>query len=197
MRDDATKEDAVNQRLALAAGIILVMAGCGFYTNVPAQVHVKTVDVPAKLEYKFDSSLGKVIVVATNPKVTFESLPGSIGITYDEMIVSYRTSDDKTMTDTPAGGLKIRTTVRVPSSHLVRDTAGNVTAGGNSGSVELGVLSPLVSKFGLTNFDKGNPTMLITLNGEDDARWQHSLTLNLPIQFAGSPACPANVANCP
>ena len=183
-----------------AAALAAALAGCGNFTNVPAQVFLKSVDVHAKIEYRYDSGIGRVVGLATNPKVTLESQQGSIGITFDEAIVSYFADPaaKNTISGTSPSGQAVPTSIRVSSSHLNKDANGNVTAGGSSGSVELAVLTPVISAYGRNAFFSGNPWMLITLNGEDDAGWSRTLEIRLPISLTGSPCAPTgtNPAGC-
>lgn len=169
---------------------ILATLGCGQFTNVPAQVKLKSVDAPALITYSFDATTRTTVATVTNPKVTFESELGSIGVTYDTMTVTFFTANGRNSipgTGTKAdGSTDLRFTVRIPSSHLNKDANGNITTPGTSGSVELPLLSPVVQQWGQTHFLEGNLSMAIELSGDDDATWPRSLTFTLPISLAGN-----------
>ena len=184
------------KRCIPVAFLLLTIGGCGQYTNIPAQVHLKSVDVPAGITYSFDATTKSIVSTVVNPKITLENELGSIGITFDTMTVTYFVASGRN--SIPNTGTKadssthLRVAIRVPSSQLNRDANGNVNAPGSSGSIELPVISPVVTSWGQTHFAEGNLSVAITLNGTDDASYPRSLDINLPITLSGSVAVPSS-----
>lgn len=180
---------AVKRYIPLAF-LLAAVGGCGQFTNVPAQIHVKSVDVPAAITYAFDATTRTTVATVANPKITLEGELGSIGITYDTMTITYFTANGRnsvpgtgTKTD---GSTDIRFSIRVPTSHLNRDSNGIVNAPAASGSVEIPIINPVVTKWGETHFLEGNLSAAVTLNGIDDASFPRSLDINLPIALQGN-----------
>lgn len=184
------------KRLLTLIGAALSCASCGLYTNIPAQVHVETV-TPATIDYTIASATQSAVYKETQPTVTLVAEPGSIGVTYDTMAITY---GDRTLAPVSSSDifpLTQRFTVRVESSNYPMDPGGaqpiDQTKVGqqiNVGktTVTLPVITRQVEDYGnkKANYANAGLTAEVTLSGWDDAGFPTSLPpIEIPITFTG------------
>ncbi|MGE3725229.1 MAG: hypothetical protein AB7I41_06740 [Candidatus Sericytochromatia bacterium] len=160
-----------------------LIGGCGLYTNIPAQIKVSAASessINASVTYTVDQS--RISAEIKNPKIALEGEPGSIGVTYDTITITYL---PESLSLNPKV-VTITGSVRVPSSHQF-DKEGNVLTG--KGLVELPVISSHVVELG-NPLSQGRINSQIsakvTLQGQDDAGWPASLDIYVPINFLSS-----------
>ena len=192
--------------LVSGAAIALGIAGCGWYTNVPAMIHVKSVE-PATVTVEFKTNKADQAVTATytNPTITLEGQPGSIGATYKDMRIAYY---DRAVSKEPdlnkpmaevAGGQEayLKAFVRVePSTQREDPSKGYIEMAGMSEKRLISGTAKFVAPI-ITNeiLSLGDPKATtrkslifarIVLTGEDDAKWQAVKEIFIPITFVDS-----------
>ncbi|MBU6427891.1 MAG: hypothetical protein KGR26_02665 [Cyanobacteria bacterium REEB65] len=199
-------------RTALTLGILTAaIGGCGWYTNIPAQITVKSLQ-PASVEYSTTTPSGgsaTTTAKVTQPVVTLEGEPGSVGVTYTEVSIIYHqpdgggTGQKGTVPSSINGGKPVLTAqnIRVDSSAMRTSAAsGSVDMVGMDPSAAANQKQPLA--LGVTEWTApvvtqdviafGKPTggntpgqiyAEIVLDGVDDAHFHSTLTLDIPITF--------------
>jgi len=187
--------------MGLALGLMTPVTSCGMYTNVPAQIHVKSV-LPASItvNYKEPAVGAKATYEAaiSDAVLTLAGEPGSIGATFYSVNVTF--TDGTTQKDgnpVAAAGLTkqaIDMSLRVESSVFREDPRKDELSDKNwedgkliigTGQMSLGAfVNREVLDYGFKS-TSNVVTALITLSGYDDARFPTSLTVNLPIVFTG------------
>ncbi|MFN8575421.1 MAG: hypothetical protein U0354_01055 [Candidatus Sericytochromatia bacterium] len=166
--------------LSLVALSSMTISACGQFTNFPAQYHIAgNSNLVATVSYPPSGATGSGVVVNL-PRLVIKGEPGSVGVTFNQMDISYNTPD--------ITASKTEVTVRVDSSHF-RDNNGNVIVDG--GSAELPIISPKVIDYGKRQ-NASNITAKVTLSGSDDAGWPTELTANVAIVFV-----PGGTASAP
>ncbi|PIQ26747.1 hypothetical protein COW36_00670 [bacterium (Candidatus Blackallbacteria) CG17_big_fil_post_rev_8_21_14_2_50_48_46] len=167
------------------AGLLLasVVAGCGLYTNIPAQVKISpgtNGGLRASVTYTVDQS--RISAEVKNPTLVLEGEPGSIGVTYDTINIEYL---PQSLTLNPRV-VRITGSVRVGSSHQFDKDGKPIPA---KGEVELPIISSHVVELG-NPLSQGRINSQIsakvTLEGTDDAGWPASLDVYVPINFLSS-----------
>lgn len=177
--------------LALAAAL----AGCGTFTNVPAMISVKDLK-PGVLTYQFtNATAGAREIKIDQPTVTLAGQPGSIGVTYDRMLVTYLDAQTEAPVDrAKLPPLSLRSTFRIDSSALPGPTGAtgliDQTKLGqqvfvSSTVLTLPVVNSYVEQYGLTVFSPG-VTAQVVLQGSDDAGFPADLAFYVPISFIGN-----------
>lgn len=160
-------------KFLLSMSIVLTSAlttACGPFTNFPAQYRIGgTSNLTAVIEYPATGASGNG--KARLPKLVLRGEPGSVGATFDSMVVKYNVPDLAQVT--------MPVSVRIDSSHF-RDKDGGVIA--ESSAVDLPVISPKVITYG-SRQGAGNISAEVELNGTDDAGWPTALKVNVPIVF--------------
>jgi hypothetical protein len=175
----------IGHRLA-GMGLAAVLAGCGLYTNIPAQVKVgASENITATVTYTVDQN--RISADVKNPKIALEGEPGSIGVTYDEIAIEYLPA---TLTLNPRT-VVIAGSIRVPSSHQF----GAATQTGTREIIvgktltEIPVISSHVVQLG-NPLSQGRINSQIsakvTLRGTDDAGFPASVEFFVPINFLSS-----------
>lgn len=162
--------------------LMAVLAGCGLYTNIPAQVQLDAPpsSVVATVDYKVQQ--GTISAEINNPTVTLAGEPGSIGVTYDEIAIEYLPQGLNLNPST----VVIAGSIRVPSSHQF-DENGNAVVG--TATTELPIISSQVVALGSPNTDgriNSQISAKVTLSGTDDAGFPASYTFFVPINFLTS-----------
>jgi hypothetical protein len=105
----------VKRTLLVATAALLSLPGCGWYTNIPAQIMVVAVK-PGRVTYQPPNASGQRLVEIEPPLVSFQGEPGSIGANFTQMSVVYQT----TALGTTGAGLpavKMGMSFRVESSN--------------------------------------------------------------------------------
>jgi len=175
----------------------LAMTGCGFYTNIPAQILIGEVK-PATLNYELIRTDGTREIKIEVPTVTLRAEPGSIGFTVDTLKVTYfrAVGSGKEQID-PAKipPLTLGTTFRVESSNFPSDPSGpniDQTAVGKSIYVgrytyTLPIITRHVEAFGAlpANYQDAAIYAQVSMSGVDDANFPSTYTFFVPITFNG------------
>ncbi|MEZ0367463.1 MAG: hypothetical protein ACAI44_00090 [Candidatus Sericytochromatia bacterium] len=167
--------------LGLSAALITGLAGCGLYTNIPAQIKLGASDnMTATVTYTVDQN--RISADVKNPKVALEGEAGSIGVTYNEIRIDYL---PESLSLNPRS-VVIAGSIRVPSSHQF--DANNKVVPGRT-VTELPIISSHVVQL-------GNPlsagrinsqiSAKVTLSGTDDAGFPASIVFFVPINFLSS-----------
>lgn len=152
------------------------LSGCGWYTNVPAQVGVVNIE-PATVQVALEGSKATF----TNPTVTLQGQYGSVGTTFGRADISY----DK---DSGIGNKSMAMSLRVEPTYLKKypkeTTAGNTDLEFTAGSGK--ALLPVVDQSVVDALKtKRSITATVTLVGLDDASFPTSVTLYVPIVSTG------------
>ncbi|MNR81283.1 hypothetical protein D3C72_120230 [compost metagenome] len=188
--------------MGLVLGVMAPLAGCGWYTNVPAQIHVKSVAPSAiTVTYKEPGTGAKATYDATisDAVLTLAGDPGSIGATFYQVKVDFTdgtTQDDKgnpakaTGLSTQAIDMSFRVEPSVFREDPRKDELGtkNWEEGKliiGTGQMSLGaIVNRQVLDYGFKR-TSNVVTALVTLSGYDDAKFPTSVTVNVPITFTG------------
>lgn len=167
----------------LAASVLLAsgLSSCGWYTNVPAQVHVQNVD-PGTVSIVYNGAT----TTFTNPTVSAISEPGSIGVTYSDAKINYIGADGKSAL-TADMGINLRVEASVPTS-----TPNNASGGQTGGTTVVATIGksvfPIVNSqvlgYGKSN-NNGSLSAQVTMTGIDDAHFPSTLVFYVPIVFSG------------
>lgn len=192
--------------LLLAIATALGMAGCGWYTNVPAMIHVKSVE-PATVTVEFTKNKTDNVVTAkyTQPTITLESQPGSIGATFKDMRIAYydrslgQGPDPKKPMPEIGGGqeLYLKAYVRVEPSTLHEDPSKGYLEMKDIPDKRLVIgsakfVAPVITNEVLALGDPASSTRKslifcrVVIEGEDDAKWPYSKEVFIPISFVDS-----------
>lgn len=181
-----------------AAALCLPAAGCGWYTNIPAQVAVHSVK-PGRVTYEPPDTRGIREIKVEAPVVVLQTEPGSIGVNFDSMTVTYRLINRSVVSASKLPGLQMGFSFRVDSANYpVQPAAAKVPQADQGVTVDVGkrelefpVITRHVEQFGLeTQAPEGNAPMVTaecTLSGVDDANLGVSLPVFVPIYFSGTP----------
>lgn len=165
----------------------LLLAGCGYYTNVPAQIKL---DVPS------DSNITATVTYTVgegsqlsadihNPKIALTGEPGSIGVSYDSISIKY-------LPESVSPAVTIRGSIRVPSSHQFDENSNIVTG---RVEAEIPVLSSKIVQLGsplAANRITSQISAQVTLSGTDDAGFPASYEFFVPINFLTTSAVATN-----
>ncbi|HEY9856469.1 MAG TPA: hypothetical protein V6D05_12080 [Stenomitos sp.] len=162
------------KRIGIIA-VVAALSGCGWYTNVPAQVSVVNIE-PATVQVAIEGTK----VTFTNPTVTVQGQNGSIGTTFGTATVSY----DK---DSGIASKSMAMSLRVEPTYLKKyptesSTTTDVEFTPGSGKALLPVVDQSVVDALKT---KRSITATVTLLGLDDAQFPTSVTLYVPIVSTG------------
>lgn len=175
-------------RLAPVLGTLVVLtglAGCGAYTNVPAQVHVTHIE-PATVGVVFSGTNPPQF---TNPTVTITGEPGSIGTNLWKANIAYKVGTETAekamfLTDS-AISLRVE-----PSMLKSYGTSGNSSTAPEfvlgSGKAVMPVVNQKILDYAKSTDPKpGSLNAIVTLTGGDDALWPTNVTFQIPIVFSG------------
>lgn len=192
--------------LVSGAAAALGMAGCGWYTNVPAMIHVKSV-VPATVTVEFTKNKTDNVVTAkyTQPEITLESQPGSIGATFKDMRIAYYDASAGTPPSVASPSLDIFSGKELYLKAFVRVEPSTMHEDPSKGYLEMKdipdkrliigsgkFVAPVINNHVLEQGDPGKATRKnlifcrIVLEGEDDAKWPYSKEVFIPISFVDS-----------
>jgi len=156
----------------------LLLAGCGYYTNLPAQIKLDAPtdnNITATVTYTVGEA-NQLSADIKNPKVALTGEPGSIGVTYDEISIKY-------LPESVSPAVTIAGSIRVPSSHQF-DENSNVITG--RVETEIPVLSSKIVQLGsplASNRITSQISAQVTLSGTDDAGFPASYQFFVPINF--------------
>lgn len=174
--------------MGFALSLMVSAPGCGWYTNVPAQIHARS--VPSVI-VTYEPGSGTPYKATVNDAVmTLAGQPGSIGASFRNVNVSYY----KPGSDDPVFERSFPIDLRVEPSIYREDPRKDELGTGNwregkliigTGSLPLAMLvDRAVMDFGYT---KANSQLyaLLTFTGEDDAKFPARYEVSVPIVFAG------------
>ncbi|MEB3197252.1 MAG: hypothetical protein VKP62_08620 [Candidatus Sericytochromatia bacterium] len=181
-------------------GILLLplLAGCGWYTNLPASLYVASVK-PGKVIYEPPNTAGVRDIKTENPVVRFQGEPGSIGALFNSVSVKYLLGSGKPASPDRLPGVSFGLSFRVEASTYPAPPAGGKMDQSQLGlfiepgktEIELPVLTRHVEQFGLdTSQPEGNAPLVTadtTFTGLDDANFPITLQAFVPIYFSGNP----------
>lgn len=187
----------MKRTLIAAATTILSLAGCGWYTNVPAQIAVHSVK-PGRVTYEPPDTRGIREIKVEPAVVTIQGEPGSIGASFTEMSVTYKLINlSNASSKLPM--LRMGFTFRVDSSvYPTQPTAARIGQAEQGTAIDVGkrelefpVITRHVEQFGLeTQAPEGNAAMVTadcSCIGADDANLPITLNVQIPIYFSGNP----------
>lgn len=184
--------------LTLAA----TLSGCGWYTNIPAQITVMEVK-PGRV------TLGPVVdgvhtTTVEDPSVTLRAEPGSIGATFNSMdVVYYRdlgyANNQAILAGNHLPALHVGLSFHVDSSNFPSNPmiVNPIEQGDVGAKVYVGqytftpaVMTRLVEQYGLiTSGDEANQPGIYaacSLHGVDDANFNAELEFSIPITYSGN-----------
>lgn len=189
--------------LTLAA----TLSGCGWYTNVPAQITVVEVK-PGRVTY------GPVVdnvhsTAVEDPTVTLRAEPGSIGSTFNSIDITFykdlgATSDGTTLKSIPVGNrlpaMHVGLSFHVDSSNFPSDplNVNPIEQADVGQKVYVGrytfsppVMTRLVEEYGMlpsNDTDTNQPGVFAdcVLHGADDANFPAEVEFWVPITFSGN-----------
>ncbi len=198
-------------RRAIATAVaVCAMAGCGWYTNFPANIQIKGVSPSTvTVDYTTTTSSGTSTTTTnyTQPTLTLEGAPGSVGATYTDLTITYHSAATASVSGlgpllsgiTP-NPVYSGQTIRVDSSALrsnyaqgTQDMVG-LAPGANTSQQQpliIGIASASVPVISADVIKYGNPASNnasqivadVTLDGMDDAHFQTHLDVQIPISF--------------
>lgn len=160
------------RRIGILA-VFAALSGCGWYTNVPAQLSVLSVE-PSTVHVAIEGAK----VTFTNPTVTVQGQNGSVGALFTQANVTY---GDAVPKKTMYLNLRVEPTYlkKYPSESA---TTKEVEFTPGSGKVMLPIIDQDVIDAGKT---KRSITAAVKLIGLDDARIPSELDVYVPIVFTG------------
>lgn len=158
-------------------GILAVFAGlsgCGWYTNVPAQVSVVSIE-PSTVQVAIEGAK----VAFTNPTVTVQGQNGSIGTTFGRADISYGSSGIATR--------NLALSLRVEPTYLKKYPSESATTKDVEFMAGTGkAILPLVDQDVVDALKtKRSVTATVVLRGRDDANFLSNLTIYVPIVSTG------------
>ncbi|MNX88006.1 hypothetical protein D3C86_1199610 [compost metagenome] len=164
-----------------AVALVMGLAGCGWYTNVPAQISVQSVE-PGTVGVVFN---GNSPPAFTNPTVTATGEHGSIGATYTQAQLTYFDGAGKAITELDAKGVYLNLRVAPASlTPYTSDTSKDRTFTQGTGKAMLPIVNQKVLEYATSN-KPGTITAQVVLVGLDDAQFGSTLRVNVPIVFSG------------
>lgn len=164
-----------------AVALLVGLAGCGWYTNVPAQISVQGVE-PGTVGVVFPSSGPPTF---TNPTLTAIGEQGSIGATYTQAQLAYFDSAGKAISDLEAKGVFLNLRVAPASlTPYTSDSTKDRTFTQGTGKAMMPVVSQKVLDYAKAN-KPGPITAQVLLIGKDDAKFDTTLNVYVPIVFSG------------
>jgi hypothetical protein len=184
---------------SLILGVMSALTSCGWYTNVPAQIHVKSV-LPSSITVNYKPSTdAKLTYEATvsDAVLTLAGDPGSIGATFYSVDVTFTDGTAGNGAPVAATGLTkqvIDMSLRVEPSVFREDPRKDELDDQHweerkliigTGQMSLSaIVNRQILDFGFKR-TSNVVTAQITLSGQDDAKFPASLTVNVPITFTG------------
>lgn len=178
------------KRLSILVSTVALLAGCGMYTNLPAQIRVGEVK-PAKVTFEKPDASGVREVNIEQGTVTLIGEPGSIGVTYEKMNIDYLAINESTVPQGELPPMDLRMSVRVGSSNFPGDVKGPLeqdkigqTVQAGVGTFTVPVVTKFVEQYGLKT-NVGALTAQVRLSGQDDAGLPADMVLYVPIVFHG------------
>lgn len=184
------------KRPLIMAALALSTSACGWYTNIPASIYVKSV-TPGSLVYGPTLTSGARDVKIDHASIELQGEPGSIGANIDSVSVLYRLSNGSESKELPR--LSLGMTFRIESSNypvdpalapIPQDEVGTRISVGKT-TVAIPIITRHVEEFGAKNQPpEGNAASItaeVTMSGYDDANLPVSIMARVPIFFSGTP----------
>lgn len=179
--------------MGLLVGLLAPLTSCGWYTNVPAQIQVKSIEPSAvTVTYKETDSGAKAAYDATvtDAVLTLSGQPGSIGVSYRNARVDYFAPGSESAVISRSFPIDLRVPPSVYREDPRKDELGTGTW--QDGKLIIGTgqltLSMFVDREIIQyGFGSGSKMLyaLVTFTGEDDAKFPQSLEVSVPIVFTG------------
>lgn len=177
---------------------LVATPGCGFYTNVPAEIVVTEVQ-GASLVY--GTGINEASIKITEPTCVLRTNPGSIGADFTLMEVSYLNIAGSAIAATDIPPMKLWYSIHVDGSNFTDNPLSlngpmpNVDVGKNvwigKTNVTLPIVTRHVEQYGAkTELNAGNyagVSAKVTLSGKDEALFPISVVFSVPIMFSGLP----------
>lgn len=172
------------KKFFVATSLLLMTAACGPYTNVPAQIHVKSIE-PSSVTVTYKTENNSLTSTFTNPTISFVGEPGSIGATFNRALITYFYVDGeaKSVSSLVPQDLDIHIDVGT-SNYKDPDDSKKIQLGTGSW------LAPIVNR-AITDYgaDRSSPAKVLTaeiaLEGRDYAWFPIYKTISIPINFVG------------
>jgi hypothetical protein len=187
----------VKRFLPFIVAAVAALPGCGYYTNVPAQIVVADVK-PATLVYGEGTTANSIKI--DSPEVTLRTDAGSIGATFNSMYVQYYNINRAPIGQNDLPQLQLGMTVRVEGSQYSSnplDPANAITQSEQGQKVWIGrttvplpIVTRHVEQYGGRTTNDGNQAAIwamVTMKGVDDANFDATLIFYVPITFSGLP----------
>jgi hypothetical protein len=175
---------------------LLATPGCGFYTNIPAEVVVTEIQ-SASLVY--GGGINEAGIKITEPTCVLRTNPGSIGADFTDLLVNYYNISGAQIASTDIPPMKLYYTIHVDGSNFSAnpldtnapmpqpDVGKNIWVGRTI--VTLPVVTRHVEQYGSRpNPPDGNYAGIsakVTLSGKDEALFPITVVFSVPIMFSG------------
>lgn len=184
------------KRLLSTFALALATTACGWYTNIPASIYVKSVSA-GTISYGAVTNGTRQVTVDV-PEITLQGEPGSIGANFDSVSVRYLLSNGTESKNLPR--LSMGWTFRVESSNypsrpeereLEQDAVGKKIAVGAT-TISLPIVTRHVEQFGekASGDAESNAAAItceVTMSGFDDANLPVAIVARVPLFFTGTP----------
>lgn len=181
-----------SHRMVAALGALTLLtwlSGCGWYTNVPAQLHVASID-PSTVSVVFNGTNPPQF---TNPTVTLAGEPGSIGADLSDAAISYtdpsKTGNASAITalNMPGQGIGLRVEAAYLKSYgTTGNTSTNPEFVAGTGKAVLPIVNQRVLDYAKQGDPKpGSVTAYVVLKGLDDAHLPAQVAFFVPVVFSG------------
>lgn len=199
-------------RVILGGFASVMLAGCGWYTNIPAQINVVSVE-PSTVTVRYAKAKDTTGTVTNTvsfdqPVITLSGQPGSIGALFTVADITYRDSlslgtDKAPATVTDLKVQKVYSSQRVDSSAMRENAGGGFVDikpdeknPGQMGNTKLTlgttkftlpIITNEVVAYGAPGSGKSASIFAqIILSGTDDANWPLKREIIVPISFVNT-----------
>jgi hypothetical protein len=177
--------------MTLALGLLAPLSACGWYTNVPAQIHARPVN-SLIVTYEEPGAGAKATYKATVSEsvLTLAGQPGSIGASFRNVTIRYYTPGGKDPVFERSFPIDLRVEPSVYREDPRKDELGDKNWEDNKLIIGTGQLSltmlvdRAVMDYGFSKTG-GQLYALLDFTGEDDAKFSQRLEVSVPIVFTG------------
>ena len=179
--------------MGLVLGLMAPLTSCGWYTNVPAQIQVKSIQPSAvTVTYAEPGASAKATYTATvgDAILTLSGQPGSIGVNFRNAAVSYYAPGTEQAVFERSFPIDLRVEASVYREDPRKDELGTGTWEDGKLIIGTGQLSlPMLVDRAVLDYGFGRTSSmlyaLIRFTGEDDAKFPQNLEVSIPIVFTG------------
>ena len=180
-------------QMGLVLGLLAPLTSCGWYTNVPAQIQVKSIQPSAvTVSYAEPGAGAKSTYVATvgDAVLTLSGQPGSIGVNFRNAKVDYFAPGNENAVFSRNYPIDLRVEPSVYREDPRKDELGTNNWEDAKLIIGTGQLSlPMLVDRAVIDYGFGRTTSmlyaLITFSGEDDAKFPQTFEVSVPIVFSG------------